>query len=140
MTEVLVVSDSAAVRAEVRAVIDAPGVSIKELTRGAEVLPAAANADQAPDLAVLDMQIGKMGGVATCMELRLDEGAGRLPRIPVLVLLDRRADVFLARSAGADGWLLKPLNPIRLARAVKALLAGGRYEDSTDKPVTVSLV
>ena len=38
------------------------------------------------------------------------------------MLLDRRPDVFLARRSGAEGWLVKPLDPIRLRRATAALL------------------
>lgn len=134
--DVLVVSDSPAVRADVKAVVEGPTTTVRELTRGSEVL--AALAERLPDLVVLDMQIGKMGGVATCLEIRLEEGAGRLDHVPVLILLDRRADVFLARTSGSDGWVVKPLDPIRLARAVAALTAGGRYEDPTYQPVTVA--
>ena len=47
--------------------------------------------------------------------------------MPVLMLLDRRPDVFLARRSGAEGWLVKPLDPLRLRRAVTALLDGGTY-------------
>jgi CheY-like chemotaxis protein len=137
MTDVLVVSDSPAVRADIRAALGGKGVTIREITRGAEVLAAAR--EQTPDLAVLDMQVGKMGAMATCMDLRLEEGAGRLPHIPVMVLLDRRPDVFLARSTGAEGWVVKPLDALRIARAAKALLSGGRYEDTTNEPVTVAL-
>ena len=53
------------------------------------------------------------------------------------MLLDRRADVFLARRSGAEGWLLKPLDPIRLRRAVAALLAGGTYHDDSYLPSPV---
>ena len=31
----------------------------------------------------------------------------------------------MARRSGAEGWILKPLDPIRLRKAVAALLAGG---------------
>jgi DNA-binding response OmpR family regulator len=85
--------------------------------------------DQLPDVIVLDSQIGNMGGVAVCMELRLDESVERLPAIPVLILLDRHADVFLARRSMADGWLVKPLDSFRLRRAINAVLAGQRYEE-----------
>jgi DNA-binding NarL/FixJ family response regulator len=81
----------------------------------------------APDLAVLDLQIGNMGGMAVTMALRLDESADALPHVPVLMLLDRRADVNLARRSQADGWLIKPLDPLRLRRAAKAIAAGGTY-------------
>jgi len=137
MPEVLIASDAPWVRDEVRAALTDPDTVVREATRGAHVLPAVQ--ERAPDLVVLDLQIGKMGGMATCLELRLEEGAGRLPHVPVLMLLDRRADVFLARRSNADGWVVKPLDPIRLGRAIRALLAGGTYEDAAYQPPTVSL-
>jgi hypothetical protein len=45
--------------------------------------------------------------------------------------------VFLARRSGAEGWLVKPLDPIRLRRATAALLDGGTYEDDSYQPVPV---
>ena len=135
MPDILVVSDEATVREEVKAVIAEPGTTFREITRGHEVLPAVR--EKLPDLAVLDLQIGKMGGMATCLELRLEEGAGRLDHVPVLMLLDRRADVFLARRSDAEGWIVKPLDPLRLARAARRVLAGGTYEDDAYRPPTV---
>ena len=75
-----------------------------------------------PDLAILDLQSGSMGGMAVAMNLRLDESSGAVPYVPVLMLLDREADVFLARRSGADGWLIKPLDPLKIQRAVAAVL------------------
>ena len=76
-----------------------------------------------PDLIVLDMQIGSMGGVATCLDLRHDMEAGRVSPVPILLLLDRDADQFLAKESGADGWLVKPLNPLLLRRTASEMLA-----------------
>ncbi len=135
MPYILVASDSEPLRMDVRAAIDDPDVEIRELTRGAQVL--AAVEERTPDLAVLDLQIGKMGAMAVTLDLRLEEGAGRLPPVPVLILLDRRADVFLARRCQAEGWVVKPLDPMRLGRAVRKILAGDTYEDGAYKPVTV---
>jgi two-component system nitrate/nitrite response regulator NarL len=84
---------------------------------------------QLPDLAILDLQVGSMGGMAVTMALRLDESAGALPHVRVLMLLDRRADIHLARRCGAEGWLIKPLDALRLRRAADALAAGGRYTE-----------
>jgi len=75
-----------------------------------------------PDLAILDLQIGSMGGMAVTMALRLDESAGLLPNVPVLMLLDRRADLHLAKRSAADGWVIKPLDALTLQRAVDAIL------------------
>jgi DNA-binding response OmpR family regulator len=72
-----------------------------------------------------------MGGMAACMDLRLEYGAGRLPDVAVLMLLDREADVFLARRSDADGWLVKPLDAFRLRRAAAALLDGGDYHEGS---------
>ena len=86
-------------------------------------------AGDAFDIAVVDLQIGSMGGIAVTMALRLDASSGNAPDIPVLVLLDRVADVHLARRSGADGWLVKPLDPLRLRRAVRTIAAGGTYTE-----------
>jgi DNA-binding response OmpR family regulator len=92
-----------------------------------------------PDLAILDLQIGTMGGVAVCLDLRLEESAGRLPHVPVLMLLDRSADVFLAQRPGAEGWLIKPLDAIRLRRAVRTILAGGTVQEGVPESQQVAL-
>ena len=137
MADLLVVSDSPNIREEVRAAIPDDSITVRELTRGVDVRPAVR--ESIPDLIVLDSQIGAMGGMAACLDLHLEQGAGRGPRVPVLMLLDRRADVFLARRSDAQGWLVKPLDPVRTSRAIAALLAGGTYEDAAYRPVTVPL-
>ena len=85
--------------------------------------------EQVPDLAILDLQVGSMGGMAVTMALRLDESAGAVEHVKVLMLLDRAADIHLARRSGAEGWLIKPLDALRLRRAADAVVAGGRYDE-----------
>lgn len=135
MADVLIASDSPELRASVRSVLDHAKGQVREVESGPEVVHAVAEA--LPSLVVLDFQIGSMGGMATCLELRLEESGGRLEHVPVLLLLDRRADVYLAKRALADGWLIKPLDPIRLRRAIKTLLSGQPFHDESFKPVTV---
>jgi DNA-binding response OmpR family regulator len=132
VADVLIASDSPGIRDDIESVVGDAGTTVRWVKQGAEVLPAVA--EREPDLVVLDLQIGNMGGMATCMELRLEESADRLPHIPVLMLLDRRPDVHLARRAEADGWLVKPLDPIRIRRATTELLAGRIYEDDSYLP------
>ena len=131
--DVVVAGDESWVRDEVCSVLSGlADVNVREVTSGPAVLAAALEAP--PDLVVLDMQIGNMGAVAVCLDLRLEEGACRLDHVPVLMLLDRRADVFLASRCDADGWLVKPLDPIRLRRAIVDLLAGRTYFDESYRP------
>jgi DNA-binding response OmpR family regulator len=92
-----------------------------------------------PDLVILDLQSGTMGGVAVTMDLRLDESGGTLPHVPILMLLDRAADIHMARRSGADGWLIKPLDPLRLRRASKAIAGGGCFAEGlpvVDEPIS----
>jgi DNA-binding NarL/FixJ family response regulator len=132
---IVVASDAAFLRKEVAAVAAGRDVEILETTSGPETV--AAVAEDPPDLVVVDMQMGSMGGMAVCLELRLQESYGELPHVPVLMLLDRRPDVHLARRSGAEGWLVKPLDPLRLRRAVRELLSGGEYFDPSYQPVPV---
>ena len=135
MAEVLIASDAKWVVDEVTAALSSAEDTVREVTTGAQVLPAVY--EHAPDIAVIDLQIGRMGGMATCLDIRLEEGAGRLPHVPVLMLLDRRPDVFLARRAQAEGWLVKPLDALRVRKAITTVMNGGTYEDDAYRPVTV---
>jgi DNA-binding response OmpR family regulator len=123
MTEVLIATDADAVFAEVEAALVDESTSVVRVRTGHEV--AGVVAGSTPDLVVLDLQIGNMGGIAACLHLRHEAGAERLPDVPVLMLLDRQADVFLAKRSGADGWVVKPLDAFTLRRAATAILEGG---------------
>jgi len=137
VADVLIASDSAAVVEDVRAALGGNDTTIRVVRAGIDVLPAAL--DRLPDLVVLDQQIGNMGAMACSLHLRLEESAGRLEHIAVLVLLDRRADVFMARRSGADGWVMKPVDPIRLRKAARLLLDGQTYHDETGRPTDTVL-
>lgn len=126
--EVLLATDADWIHDEVEAALDGDH-TVRRVHRGADVRTAVA--EKAPDLVILDLQIGNMGGMAACLDLRLEAGAGRLRDVAVLMLLDRDADVFLARRSDADGWLVKPLDAFRLRRAAAALIAGGDYHEGS---------
>lgn len=131
MAGVLVVADAPSVHDEVAAVLPS-GERVRPVYEGRDVRNAVAA--EAPDIAVVDMQVGSMGGIAITMDMRLEESGGRLPHIPVLLMLDRRADVFLARRCGAEGWVVKPFDPVRLRRAIEAVRTGGTFHDPTFQP------
>lgn len=124
--EVLLATDADWIHEEVAAALDGDHQVVR-VRRGSDVCDVVA--DREPALVVLDLQIGNMGGMATCMALRLEAGAGRLPDVPILMLLDRDADEFLAQRSDADGWLVKPIDAFRLRKAATALLAGGDYHN-----------
>ena len=119
---ILVATDADCVLDEVTAALSGPDTSFTVCRNGRDV--AGVIGRRTPDLAILDLQIGSMGGMAVTMALRLDESAGLLPNVPVLMLLDRRADLHLAKRSAADGWVIKPLDALTLQRTAAAVLAG----------------
>jgi len=121
VTQVLLATDSDSVYNAVDAALGSDTSEINRVRAGVEVL--AAVREQEPDVVICDLQIGNMGGMATCLDLRLEAEMGRAPETRVLMLLDREADVYLAKQARSDGWLVKPLDAVRVQRAVLAVLS-----------------
>ena len=127
---VLVATDGPWLVDEIVAALGDPDTSFTVVSEGREVAKVVAGSRQRPyDVGLLDLQIGSMGGIAVAMAQRLDESADLAPHVPLLVLLDRFADVHLARRSGAEGWLIKPLDPLRLRRAVRAVTSGGHFHE-----------
>lgn len=124
---VLLATDSEAVFEQVDAALSEPSTRVLRVSSGHDVVPAIREFE--PDLVVLDLQIGSMGGVAASLAIRNEIDGGRLDGQNVLLLLDRIADVFIASKSDADGWIVKPINPLRLRRAAAAVMAGGYFTE-----------
>ena len=136
MPTVLVASDAPWVRDKVKTALCGPGFEVIEVERGRDVRQVVA--DRNPDLVVVDLQIANMGGMAVAIDLRLEESGGRLPHVPILILLDREADRFLARRSTADAMLVKPIDAGTLRRTVKTLLAAEDQRRSAEAAETAA--
>ena len=130
MPTVVAASDADWVRDHVRAALCGPGFEVIDVERGHDVRDVVA--DKEPDLVIVDLQIANMGGMAVSLDLRLEESGGRLPHVPILILLDREADRFLARRSTADAMLVKPIDPGTLRRTVKNLLAAEEHRKAAE--------
>ena len=125
MDVVLLATDADWVFDEVDAALADDTTSVNRVRSGRMVLPAVQ--ELAPDLVLLDLQIGNIGGVAVSLALRQEQDMGRIEPVRIIMLLDRDADVYMAQLARADGWLVKPLDSVRLRRAAAAVQAGEPY-------------
>ena len=117
----LVYSSSDSVRDKVRTALGtrpAPGVELEvvEARTGAEVV---ARCDEGGiDVALLDGEAAPTGGLGLCRQLKdeLDEAP------PVLVLVGRRDDAWLATWCRAEGVVQHPVDAMQITDAVLALV------------------
>lgn len=119
---VLVYSSSATTRSKVVGALGvhpAPelDVTYAEATTGAEVV-ALCDAGGI-DLAILDGEAAPTGGIGLCRQLRDELDAPP----PVLLLVGRRDDAWLATWARAEGVTAHPVDAVRTTEAVLRLLA-----------------
>ncbi len=120
MTNILLATDSDALADEIEAAVAGTHI-LHRVRAGVDVVPAVEQVD--PALVMLDLQIGNMGGVAACIAVRQREEVGDIDEQQIILLLDRDVDVFIAQEAGADSWLIKPLEPFATLRAIEAALS-----------------
>lgn len=64
--------------------------------------------------AIVDLQVGSMGGMAVVRALRTAIASGEIEDLGLILLLDRDADRFLAKRAGADASIVKPFTAQQL--------------------------
>ena len=77
VSTIVVAADAKWVRDLVKSACTAKGQRVIEVTRGQDMRDVVGR--EQPDLVILDMQIGNMGGVAVAIDLRLEGSAGRIP-------------------------------------------------------------
>ena len=130
---ILVAAEASWIRDLVRTAFVGAGQRVLEVSRGQDVRKAVEEYE--PDLVVLDMQIGNMGGIAVTIDLRLEAGVGRLPDTKILLLLDREADRFLADRIEVDGELVKPVDAGQLRRRAKQLLSEPTATSAAASPI-----
>jgi two-component system chemotaxis response regulator CheY len=120
MSTILIVDDSATMRALVRQALEPDGHTVLEAAQGAAAL--AALEQTAVDLVITDVIMPEMDGLGLTRRLRADEA---LRRIPVLILTTEATPAMKerGRTAGATGWLVKPFHPDTLRQAVRRAVA-----------------
>jgi len=122
--KVLLADDHTLFRAGLRALLcDIDGVQIvAEAGDGAEAVELAASTE--PDLAILDIAMPRLNGLAATEKIK---AAGPATRIIVLSMHLNEEYIRRALSAGADGYMVKDSAPSELTVALQAVMAGGNY-------------
>ncbi|HET7236873.1 MAG TPA: hypothetical protein VFK59_10630 [Actinomycetota bacterium] len=80
-----------------------------------------------PDAVVADEIASRAGAFSLAHDVR---GASDPYVGPIVILLERRQDAWLARWSGADAWFVKPVDPFELADRLVELLARTEKESA----------
>lgn len=125
MATVLIVDDEEDIRELVGIYLKNEGYNICKAVNGQEALQCLS--DMQIELAILDVMMADMDGIALCMEIR------KKSNIPIIMLSakDQDMDKVIGLSAGADDYLAKPFNPVELVARVKAQLR--RFNDFNER-------
>lgn len=116
MPRFLVVADEPWARNEVHAALTAPDISLVDHTDPTTAADTATAG--AFDAVICDLQVGSRGGMAVTRDLLERASLDGTRSIPVVLLLDRSADAFLAKRAGAAAWVTKPFSSHELVEAM----------------------
>jgi len=119
-SRIIVVADEAWTRNEVHAALTEPDFTLIDHADPATVVEKI-NAED-PDVVVIDLQLGAMGGMAVARDIRQQASIAGGEPVPVVLLLDRAADSFLARRAGVASWVTKPFTVHDIRTAVENAL------------------
>jgi CheY-like chemotaxis protein len=116
MASILVVDDEPSIRRLLRLTLG-PDHQIGEAADGAEALRLLRASP--PDIAILDVAMPVMDGLAVCHAVRTDPSLAQVG----IIIVSAYADAADARVAGADGHLRKPFRPLELLALVDDVLA-----------------
>ena len=117
MPTALVVADGSWVTNEVRSALSVGSWHIDEINDPRTVTERLE--ESRVDAVIIDMQVGSKGGMAVVRSIRQATEPNARPRM--VLLLDRSADEFLARRAGADASVFKPFDALELRNALAFL-------------------
>ena len=120
---ILIVDDHEVVREGLRQVLSANGAEVVD--QAGTVAEALGKIRENPYSAVLlDMSLPDGSGLDALREIRLS-----WPRLPVLVVSMHPEEIWALRvvRAGANGYLNKSTSAMEIVKAVRLVVAGGRY-------------
>lgn len=114
--KILIAEDEADIRNILRLYLESEGFQVIEAGDGQEALDAVREAR--PDLAILDVMMPRLDGLAVTRALR------QYSDIPILILSAKSQDndKILGLNLGADDYISKPFNPLEVVARVKAQL------------------
>jgi twitching motility two-component system response regulator PilH len=120
-SRIIVIADEAWARNEVHAALTEPDYTLVDHSDPGTAFEL--TEAEKPDAVIIDLQVASMGGMAIARELHQQAALAEQDEVPVVLLLDRAADSFLAKRAGVAGWVTKPFTAHDLRTAIEQAIA-----------------
>jgi len=125
MAHVLIVDDRETDRYLLRSLLEAEGFEVEEAEQATDAM--ARGRKRRPDLLISDVLMPDMDGFQLCRAWRSDPALSPVPLLLYTASYIGEGDRDLALDAGADAYLVKPVEPGRLLAEIRELLdLGGR--------------
>ncbi len=122
---ILVVDDDPMVTRLVRINLELENFEVEEAWDGKTAMRMMR--ENRPDLLVLDIMMPQMDGWEILKQVREDRELGDLP-VVVLTAKVQEEDIARGWRMGADGYIVKPFNPVILADALRKVLEASPEE------------
>ncbi|WP_460044046.1 response regulator [Pseudomonas sp. S2_H01] len=119
-TRLLIVDDNAATRYALRRRMERHGFTVLEAGTATEGLDLIA--EQIPDALILDVNLPDMSGFDVVRQLRAEPRTALLPVVHVSAASIQTGDIVTGLEAGADAYLVHPVDPDVLLATLRTLL------------------
>ncbi|MDR7302776.1 response regulator transcription factor [Haloactinomyces albus] len=125
MAQTLLIEDDQSIRTSLALALGRHGHEIREAGTGEDGLRMLASAE--PDVVVLDLMLPGMDGFEVCRRIRAKSA------VPIIMLTARGDDfdVVGGLEAGADDYVIKPVQPRVLDARIRAVLRRGTFAEQT---------
>jgi len=121
------IDDDEANRYAITRTLKKAGFDVFEGGTGKEALELA---QKQPDLMILDVRLPDANGFEICRQIKADPATANIPVLHLSASFTTVDDRAQGLDAGADAYLIRPVEPVELVATVKALLRTRSAEDA----------
>ncbi len=120
---IMIVDDSPTMLMSMEGMLSKAGLGVSKANNAEEALVILKKGSGKPDMIITDLNMAAMNGIQLIREVRQLPGFAFMP-IVMLTTESQQQKRDEAKSAGATGWMVKPVKPQAMLQIVKQLVPG----------------
>ena len=118
----MIVDDSQTVLMSMEGILSKAGLDVSKAANAEEAL-VVLKGGRKPDMVITDLNMNEMNGIQLIREIRKIPGYQFMP-IVMLTTESQQTKRDEAKSAGATGWMVKPVQPDNMLQIIRQLVPG----------------